>query len=80
MIGVALKNPEIEKTKSGLFRSLTDIGWRAEARFLWVGDYVDIALWLEDNPSAQGIFNVGTGEADFEDWPIRFYRDERDMT
>ena len=36
--------------------------------FVWVGDCVDIALWLADNPDTQGIFNVGTGKArTFED-------------
>ena len=72
MISVALKNfREIEKTgKAVLFRShnpdYPDGGQKRD--FVWVGDCVDIALWLEDNPSAQGIFNVGTGEArTFED-------------
>ncbi|MBL4721130.1 MAG: ADP-glyceromanno-heptose 6-epimerase, partial [Alphaproteobacteria bacterium] len=31
--------------------------------FVWVGDCVDIALWLLDNPTANGVFNVGTGQA-----------------
>ena len=67
MISVALKNfREIEKTgKAVLFRShnpdYPDGGQKRD--FVWVGDCVDIALWLADNPSAQGIFNVGTGEA-----------------
>ena len=72
MISVALKNfREIEKTgKAVLFRShnpdYPDGGQKRD--FVWVGDCVDIALWLADNPSAQGIFNVGTGEArTFED-------------
>ena len=67
MISVALKNfREIEKTgKAVLFRShnpdYPDGGQKRD--FVWVGDCADIALWLADNPSAQGIFNVGTGEA-----------------
>jgi ADP-L-glycero-D-manno-heptose 6-epimerase len=31
--------------------------------FVWVGDAVDIALWLYDNPDVGGLFNVGSGEA-----------------
>ena len=31
--------------------------------FVWVGDCVDIALWLQKNPKISGIFNVGTGKA-----------------
>ena len=72
MISVALKNyREISETgKAVLFRShnpdYPDGGQKRD--FVWVGDCVDIALWLADNPSAQGIFNVGTGEArTFED-------------
>ena len=36
--------------------------------FIWVGDVVDVLLWLLDTPEASGIFNVGTGQA-------RSYRD-----
>ncbi|MEM7442096.1 MAG: ADP-glyceromanno-heptose 6-epimerase [Pseudomonadota bacterium] len=31
--------------------------------FIWVDDCVDVMLWLYDNPSVDGLFNVGTGEA-----------------
>jgi len=31
--------------------------------FIWVGDCVDIMLWLHDNPSVCGVFNCGTGGA-----------------
>lgn len=31
--------------------------------FVWVGDCVDVMLWLYDNPSVSGLFNVGTGKA-----------------
>ncbi len=72
MISVALKNyREISNTgKAVLFRShnpaYPDGGQKRD--FVWVGDCVNIALWLADNPSTQGIFNVGTGEArTFED-------------
>ena len=31
--------------------------------FIWVGDCVDVMLWLYDMPSVSGIFNCGTGKA-----------------
>jgi ADP-L-glycero-D-manno-heptose 6-epimerase len=31
--------------------------------FIWVGDCVDVMLWLYDTPSVSGIFNCGTGVA-----------------
>lgn len=31
--------------------------------FIWVGDCVDVMLWLADNPGVNGIFNCGTGKA-----------------
>ncbi|HMA13908.1 MAG TPA: ADP-glyceromanno-heptose 6-epimerase, partial [Kiloniellaceae bacterium] len=31
--------------------------------FIWVGDCVDVMLWLRDNAGVSGLFNVGTGEA-----------------
>lgn len=31
--------------------------------FVYVGDCVDVVLWLLDHPSVNGIFNVGTGMA-----------------
>jgi ADP-L-glycero-D-manno-heptose 6-epimerase len=36
----------------------------AQARdFVWVGDAVDVLLWLLDTPGVSGLFNVGTGRA-----------------
>jgi len=36
----------------------------AQARdFIWVGDVVDVMLWLMDTPSVSGLFNLGTGQA-----------------
>ena len=36
----------------------------AQARdFIWVGDAVDVMLWLLDTPSVSGLFNLGTGTA-----------------
>ena len=31
--------------------------------FIWVGDCVEIVLWLLDNPGVSGLFNCGTGKA-----------------
>jgi ADP-L-glycero-D-manno-heptose 6-epimerase len=31
--------------------------------FIWVGDCVDVMLWLLDHPNVCGLFNVGTGQA-----------------
>jgi ADP-L-glycero-D-manno-heptose 6-epimerase len=31
--------------------------------FIWVGDVVDVLLWLLDTPTVNGVFNLGTGRA-----------------
>jgi ADP-L-glycero-D-manno-heptose 6-epimerase len=31
--------------------------------FIWVGDVVDVMLWLLDTPAVNGLFNLGTGLA-----------------
>jgi ADP-L-glycero-D-manno-heptose 6-epimerase len=31
--------------------------------FVWVGDVVDVMLWLYDNPRVSGLFNLGSGKA-----------------
>lgn len=31
--------------------------------FIWVGDIVDVLLWLLDTPTVSGLFNLGTGQA-----------------
>jgi ADP-L-glycero-D-manno-heptose 6-epimerase len=48
---------------ASLFRSEEPgIADGAQARdFIWVGDVVDVMLWLLDTPEVCGIFNVGTG-------------------
>ena len=48
-----------------LFRSHRgDVADGHQARdFVWVGDLVDIALWLGERRPASGLYNVGTGEA-----------------
>jgi len=36
----------------------------AQARdFIWVGDVVDVMLWLYETPGVSGLFNLGTGTA-----------------
>jgi ADP-L-glycero-D-manno-heptose 6-epimerase len=48
-----------------LFRSdRADMADGAQARdFIWVGDVVDVMLWLLDHPHVSGLFNCGTGVA-----------------
>jgi ADP-L-glycero-D-manno-heptose 6-epimerase len=71
-ISVALKNfREIsEHGKAVLFKShnpdYPDGGQKRD--FVWVGDCVDVALWLSETSGSQGIYNVGAGKARaFED-------------
>ena len=66
-ISVALKNFR-EVSSAGeavLFRShhpeYDDGGQMRD--FVWVEDCVKIMIWLMENPSAAGLFNVGTGKA-----------------
>ena len=36
----------------------------AQARdFIWVGDVVDVLIWLMETPSVSGLFNLGTGRS-----------------
>jgi ADP-L-glycero-D-manno-heptose 6-epimerase len=63
---VKVKHDEIAAGLSPrLFRSdRPDLADGAQARdFIWVGDVVDVALWLLDTPSVSGLFNLGTGRA-----------------
>jgi ADP-L-glycero-D-manno-heptose 6-epimerase len=48
-----------------LFRSdRPDLADGAQARdFIWVGDVVDVLLWLLEAPGVSGLFNLGTGTA-----------------
>jgi len=48
-----------------LFRSdVPGLADGAQARdFIWVGDVVDVLLWLLDAPAVNGLFNLGTGRA-----------------
>lgn len=43
--------------------------------FIWVGDCVDVMMWLFDNEGVSGLFNCGTGEArSFADLAGTVYR------
>ena len=43
--------------------------------FIWVGDVVNVILWLLDNPNVSGLYNVGTGKArSFKDLASAVYR------
>lgn len=43
--------------------------------FVWVGDAVNIMLWLRENPQVSGLFNVGSGKArSFADLGVAVYR------
>lgn len=48
-----------------LFRSdRPDVGDGEQRRdFLWVGDAVEVMMWLLDHPGVNGLFNLGTGTA-----------------
>ena len=66
-ISVALKNfrEVCEGGAAVLFRShhpdYDDGGQMRD--FVWVGDCVDIMIWLMEHAAASGLFNVGTGKA-----------------
>ena len=66
-LSVVLKNyREISNTgKALLFRSNDPeyVDGEQKRDFVWVGDCVDMALWLSENPKGKGIYNIGTGKA-----------------
>lgn len=51
--------------KVRLFKSYRDDCPDGEQRrdFVWVGDCVNVMLWMLEHPQVNGIFNVGTGNA-----------------
>ncbi len=68
---VKVKHDEVVAgTAPSLFRSdRSDVADGEQKRdFVWVGDAVEVMLWLLDTPEVSGLFNVGTGTA-------RSYRD-----
>jgi ADP-L-glycero-D-manno-heptose 6-epimerase len=63
---VKIKHDEIASGRPArLFRSdRPGLADGAQARdFVWVGDVVDVLLWLLDTPTVSGLFNLGTGAA-----------------
>jgi ADP-L-glycero-D-manno-heptose 6-epimerase len=43
--------------------------------FVWVGDCVNVMLWLYDHPKVSGLFNLGTGKArSFADLAVAVYQ------
>ncbi len=63
---VKVKHDEVAAGQPArLFRSdqagLPDGSQRRD--FVWVGDVVDVMLWLLDRPEVSGLFNLGTGTA-----------------
>lgn len=61
---VKVKHDEVSAGQPArLFRSdragLADGAQRRD--FIWVGDVVDVMLWLLDRPEVSGLFNLGTG-------------------
>ncbi len=63
---VKVKYDEIVRGEPArLFRSdRPDIADGAQARdFIWIGDVVEVMLWLLDHPAVSGLFNCGTGNA-----------------
>ncbi|MCR4817216.1 MAG: ADP-glyceromanno-heptose 6-epimerase [Bacteroidales bacterium] len=51
--------------KVRLFKSYRDDCAHGEQRrdFVWVGDCVDVMLWMMEHKEVKGLFNVGTGHA-----------------
>ncbi|MBC7799241.1 MAG: ADP-glyceromanno-heptose 6-epimerase [Gemmatimonadaceae bacterium] len=63
---VKVKSDEVAAGRAArLFRSDRDgLADGAQRRdFIWVGDVVDVLLWLLDRPDVTGLFNLGTGTA-----------------
>ncbi len=63
---VKVKHDEIAAgNPARLFRSdIEALADGAQSRdFIWVGDVVDVLLWLLDTPAVNGLFNLGTGQA-----------------
>jgi len=63
---VKVKHEEVAAGQPArLFRSDQDgLPDGAQQRdFVWVGDVVDVMLWLLDRPDVSGLFNLGTGTA-----------------
>jgi len=64
-VAVQLYEQISASSKARLFRSHNpDYEDGGQLRdFIWVGDCVDVMMWLYDTPAVNGIFNCGTGQA-----------------
>jgi len=66
---VSVVKVKLDEVRGGqaprLFRSdRPDIADGEQRRdFVWVGDAVDVMLWLLDHPAVNGLYNLGTGTA-----------------
>ena len=66
---ISVVKVKLDEVRAGatprLFRSdRADIADGEQKRdFIWVGDTVDVMLWLLDHPEVNGLFNLGTGTA-----------------
>ena len=66
---ISVVKVKLDEVRAGqvprLFRSdRDDIADGEQSRdFIWVGDTVDVMLWLLDHPAVSGLFNLGTGRA-----------------
>ena len=63
---VKVKHDEVAAGRAPrLFRSdRPDVADGEQRRdFVWVGDVVEVLLWLLDTPAVEGLFNLGTGVA-----------------
>ena len=54
------KNEEVKLFKS--YHPDYKDGWQLRD-FVWVGDIVNVILWMLEHPEVNGLFNVGSGEA-----------------
>lgn len=57
---VVKKNEEVKLFKS--YHPDYKDGWQLRD-FVWVGDIVNVILWMLEHPQVNGLFNVGSGEA-----------------
>jgi ADP-L-glycero-D-manno-heptose 6-epimerase len=57
---VVKKNEEVKLFKS--YHPDYKDGWQLRD-FVWVGDIVNVILWMLEHPEVNGLFNVGSGEA-----------------
>jgi ADP-L-glycero-D-manno-heptose 6-epimerase len=63
-LNTQMNDPENTDKRVKLFEGCDGYANGEQRRdFVYVGDVVDVKLWLLDNPTCSGIFNVGTGRS-----------------